>query len=117
MNLAVRDHKIFQLKSEVENRKRMLCAKQQQLKATSRENTLLNDVLADYEKYNNHIISQRNKQIAYFETLNQYIDNITNDLQMTDTKLKESKYEQREILKEISLLKKEIDDLVKTTEP
>ena len=36
---------------------------------------------------------------------------------MTDTKLKESKYEQREILKEISLLKKEIDDLVKTTEP
>lgn len=117
MNLAVRDHKIFQLKSEVENRKRMLCAKRQQLQSTARENTLLNDVLADYEKYNNHIISQRNKQIAYFETLNQYIDNITTDLQMTDTKLKESKYEQREILKEISLLKKEIDDLVKTTEP
>ena len=100
MNLALRDHKIFQLKSEVENRKRMLCAKQQQLKATARENTLLNDVLVDYEKYNN-----------------QYIDNITTDLQTTDTKLRESKYEQREILKEISFLKKEIDDLVKTTEP
>ena len=117
MNLALRDHKIYQLKSEVENRKRMLCAKRQQLKATASENVLLNDVLADYEKYNNHIISQRNKQIAYFETLNQYIDNITTDLQMTDTKLKESKYEQREILKEISLLKKDIDDLVKTFEP
>jgi hypothetical protein len=112
MNLALRDQKIFQLKAEVENRKKMLCAKRHQLKANVSENSLLKNVLDDYEQYNKHIIEHKNKQIAMFQTLNQYIDNITTDLQLTDSKLRESKQEQREIIKEISILKKEIDDLV-----
>ena len=45
--------------------------------------------------------------------LNQYIDNITRELKLTDNKLKETKYEQRDIMKEINMLKGELDDLVK----
>lgn len=116
MNLAVRDHKIFQLKAELENRKKILCAKRNELKTNVSENRFLKGIMDDYEKYNNHIISQKNKQIAIFQSLNQYIDNITNDLHLTDNKLRESKYEQREILKEISSIKNELDNLVKNTE-
>ena len=36
---------------------------------------------------------------------------------LTDQKLKHSKQEQREILKEISFLKDEIDDLVENNQP
>jgi len=112
MNLAIRDHKIFQMKAELENRKKMLCAKRKQLADSERENTFLKGVADDYDTYNKHVISQKEQQILFLKMLNQYIDNITNDLQLTDTKLKESKHEQREITKEITYLKNELDDLV-----
>lgn len=112
MNLAIRDHKIFQMKAELENRKKMLCVKRKQLSVNKRENTFLNDVVDDYNTYNKHIISQKEKQIDYLKTLNQYIEKITSELQLTDTRLKESKHEQREITKEMTHLKNELDDLV-----
>ena len=95
---------------------KMLCAKRKQLADSERENTFLKDVADDYDRYNKHIISQKEKQIAFLNTLNQYIDNITNDLQLTDTKLRESKHEQREITKEMTYLKNELDDLVGKTD-
>jgi len=115
MQLAIRDHKILQMKAELENRKKILCVKRHQLKNNAKENDLLKFVLTDYEKYNTHIISQKEKQIMFLERLNDYIDNINIDLKLTDNKLKESKQEQREILKEITYLKNEIDNLVETT--
>lgn len=115
MQLAIRDHKILQMKAELENRKKILCVKRHQLKNNAKENDLLKFVLTDYEKYNTHIISQKEKQIMFLERLNDYIDNINIDLKLTDNKLKESKQEQREILKEITYLKNEIDNLVEPT--
>lgn len=112
MNLAIRDHKIYQMKAELENRKKMLCVKRKQLAINKRENTFLKGVAEDYDKYNKHIITQKEKQLMFLKMLNQYIDNITNDLQLTDTKLRESKHEQREITKEMTYLKNELDDLV-----
>lgn len=104
------------MKAELENRKKMLCAKRKQLADSERENTFLKGVADDYDTYNKHIISQKEQQILFLNMLNQYIDNITNDLQLTDTKLKESKHEQREITKEITYLKNELDDLVEKTD-
>ena len=112
MDLALRDQKIFQLKAELENRKRVLCAKRQQLKGNMRENNLLKEVAKDYDTYNKNIIDQKEKQIIFLKRLNDYIEDISVDLKLTDNKLKESKQEQREIMKEISFLKSEMDDLV-----
>ena len=41
MDLAIRDHMIYQMKAELENRKKMLCMKIRELKETVRENGLL----------------------------------------------------------------------------
>jgi|TARA_B110000967_G_C18894723_1_gene569762 hypothetical protein len=112
MDLAMRDHKIFQMKAELENRKKTLCAKRRELATNTRENVFLIEVANDYDRYNKHIISQREKQMSFFRTLNQYIDNITGELQLTDGKLKESKLEQREIMKEMEHLKNDLDNLV-----
>jgi len=116
MDLALRDQHIFQLKAELENRKRILCVKRQQLKSNMRENDLLREVAKDYDNYNKDIIDQKEKQIVFLKRLNDYIENISVDLKLTDNKLKESKHEQREIMKEISFLKSEIDDLVENNE-
>ena len=115
MNLALRDQQIFQLKAELENRKKILCAKRLQLKSNMRENHLLREVAMDYDNYNKRIIHQKEKQIVFLNRLNDYIEGINIDLNLTNNKLKESKHEQREIMKEISFLKNEIDDLVENS--
>ena len=112
MDLAIRDHMIFQMKAELENRKKMLCMKIRELKETVRENGLLNQVLADYNKYNQHIVKQKQEQIEFLYMLHEYIDKISRDIHTTSNLLKESKMEQREILKEINTLRHEIDDLI-----
>ena len=66
MNLAIRDHKIYQMKAELENRKKMLCTKRKQLVNSERENTFLKGVADDYDTYNKHIISQKEQQLLFF---------------------------------------------------
>lgn len=111
MELAIRDHIIFQMKEELKNRKKMLCMKRAQLKQTVHDNEMLKHVLEDYEKYNAHMINQKRQQMANLEQLNSYITNITNELILSDNLLQESNIERREILREITKLKEEIDEL------
>lgn len=116
MNLATRDHKIFQMKAEIENRKKLLCAKRREIAKNIKENTFLKDVADDYNSYNAYIISQQKQQIEAFEVLNSYITNITDELELADNKLKDSRLEQREIMRVIEHLKGELDDLVEKQE-
>lgn len=113
MNLAERDQKIFQMKAELENRKKMLYSKIKELKKSSMENELLNQVLADYSIYNQDIANQKREQIEMLKTLHEYIGNIShhNNIHTNSTLIKESKMDQRMITKEINQLEHEIEDL------
>jgi len=114
MEIALRDMKIHQMKAELENRKRMLCKKRTQLIQNKKNNALLEHVLQDYSIYNNHIINEKRKKIMFLEKLHSYIGEITNDLELVDDKLKESNDEQKDILKEITILKNEMDNLIES---
>ena len=111
MNLAERDQMIFQMKAELENRKKMLSSKRDELKHTSRENELLNQVLADYNNHNHDNINQKHEQIEFLKLLHEYIGNISHNIHTTSRLLKESKADQREISKEINYLNREIGKL------
>ena len=114
MEIALRDMKIHQMKAELENRKRMLCKKRTQLIQNKKNNALLEDVLQDYSNYNKHIVNEKRKKIMFLEKLHSYIGEITNDLELADEKLKESNDEQKDILKEITILKNEMDNLIES---
>ena len=112
MNLAERDQKIFQMKAELKNRKKMLGGKIKELKQSLRENELLNQVLADYNNHNHDIIAQKHKQIEYLNSLHEYIGNVSHqNIDTSPRLLKESKTDQREIIKEINHLKHELTEL------
>jgi hypothetical protein len=112
MNLAKRDHMIFQMKAELENRKKMLCSKRKEMKKNVSENGLLNQVLADYSKYNQDIVNQKREQIDFLKLLHEYVGNVSHDIHATSTLLKESRTDQREILKEINHLKHDLEELM-----
>ena len=112
MNLAERDQKIFQMKAELENRKKMLGGKRKELKKISMENELLNQVLADYNKENNNIVKQKHEQIEFLKLLHEYIGNESHHkIDSRPSLVKESKTDQRAIIKEINHLKRELVEL------
>ena len=113
MDIAYRDQMIFQMKAELENRKKILCLKKRELEKNVGENHYLKEVLNDYKEYHTHIISQKNQQIEFLNKLMIYIKTIGQDLKNTDYNLKASEVEQREIIDEINKLKTELNDLVK----
>jgi hypothetical protein len=112
MELALRDQQIYQLNTELEHRKKLLCSQRVMLKNNIKDNSFLKEVAKDYDIYNNVIIKEKQQQMASLQLLNKYIENITSELTITNYKLKESKQEQEEILNEIKHLKHEIDSLV-----
>ena len=92
----------------------MLSSKRKELKQNVRENGLLNEVLADYNKHNHDIVNQKQEQIDLLKTLHEYIGSVSNhnnNIHRASTLMKESKTDQREILKEINHLKQEIEGL------
>lgn len=109
MDLAERDRKIFQMKAELENRKKILDNKRKELKQTSRENELLIQVLADYNNHNHDIVNQKREKIDLLKSLHEYIGNVSHN--KNAVLLKESKMDQREILKEINHLKHTLDEI------
>jgi hypothetical protein len=100
------------MKAELKNRKKMLGGKRKELKQTSRENELLSQVLADYNNHNHDIIAQKHKQIEYLKSLHEYIGNVSHhNIDSRPSLVKELKTDQREIIKEINHLKRELVEL------
>jgi len=111
MELAIRDHSIYQMKAEIENRKKLLCVKRRELQKTSKENKFLNGVLEDYNKYHNYIVENKKKQIMQFQMILDYIDSITKDLKLTDNQVTQATKDQKNILHELNKIKKDLDEL------
>jgi hypothetical protein len=112
MDIYIRDNKIYNLKREMENRKRMLCAKRKELKKTQDDNKFLKIVIDDYDKYNTFIKAQKQQQIVVLERINEYISKITKEMKLADDKLTQAKKDQNEILGEINKITKELDDII-----
>ena len=77
------------------------------------ENEFLEDVISDYNNYCNYIIKQKQDQQKALVILSDYLDNISENVDTTDNILNETKYDQKLLLNQINIIKKEIENLYK----
>lgn len=75
------------------------------------QNELLEDFVQDYKSDYDKIKEQKNQQYDTLVKMSEYINNVTRDLKKTDTILKETTNDQKQILAEMNNIKKEIDEL------
>ena len=111
MNCAKRDIMINNINSEIAFKKKELCKKRNYLKNLSTENEFLEDVVNDYNSYYDYIIKQKHKQYEALAMLSDYLDNISENVDTTDNILNETKYDQKLLLNQINIIKKEIKNL------
>jgi len=84
----------------------------EQIKNVSSENTFLFDVLSDYNQYYDYIKDQKKKQHEALRKLMLYIEIMSQELETTEYLLRETKRDQSDIIKEITNVKSEIQELM-----
>lgn len=112
-SLSERDGYITQIENQIQSKRNLLLQKKKILETTSKQNHFLQGITNDYKKYHNYIINQKEDQIKSMRLLQQYIDDIISSGQHTEKDILKSREEQNNILKEMDLIKRNLDDIIK----
>ena len=113
--LQLSDDDFLQLQFVIQSKRDMLLNKQKKLQRISKQNEFLNQVKNDYVNYNNYIVKQKNEQLIALELLQKYIKDLTISGELSENNLKDAKYEQNKIKKELKSIKHSLDELLNET--
>ena len=111
--LPEQDSYLVEIDKQIQIKRKFLLERRHHLEKASQENKFLTTVKNDYQKYQNYILKQKQEQIGAMNTLDQYLDDLIVTGKMTQSDIDQSKKDKREILGEISKIKKDLDDLMK----
>lgn len=111
MELACRDKNIEYMLSVIEEKKKHLNEKYRDMQRINEENELLDDVLKEYRDYYDTVQSEKQNQYNQLEMLSQYLDTIAEDEKTDKDVLQMLKEDQKMILREMSDIKKKIDNI------
>jgi hypothetical protein len=86
--------------------------KRDYLNKSLKENTFLEGVKNDYEKYRNYIVKEKEDQLRVMNILKQYTEDISVSTKMTEANIKQTKKDQKEIILEMEKIKKELEEII-----
>ena len=112
MDLASKDKKFIQLQQLIELKRKMLLDKQIKYKKISKQNHFLEEIKNDYSNYSNYIMKQKQQQIQALEILHNYVKDLTISGNLSKQNVKDAKYEQKKIIKELKSIKHNLDDVI-----
>jgi hypothetical protein len=102
MDLAKRDIIINDLNNVIKQKKSFLREKKDSLRTKSKDNTYLNGVVDEYNKYFNSESNKRDEQTKALQVLFDYITTIILDPTSTEEIIKQCKYDHSMIVKEMN---------------
>jgi hypothetical protein len=106
-----KDLKIFKMKNLLAQKRSTLLYKEQEIKELGKQNSFLETVIRDYEKYNTTILEEKQKQKKALKILSQHIRDIyknNNNNNKDDLYLSRVKNDQTLLLDEIEKIRDEI---------
>ena len=111
MDLASKDQRFVQLQQLIDLKRKMLLDKQIKYKKITKQNHFLEEIKNDYSNYSNYIMKQKQEQIQALEILNNYVRDLTNSGNLSKQNVKDAKYEQKKIIKELKSIKRNLDEI------
>jgi hypothetical protein len=112
IDLRFEDEKLTQIEQLIEEKERLLLENQKNLCVISKQNELLSEVKNDYERYNEYIIKQKEEQLKALYVLNVYMNYLENHKSTTKYNAEDMRQQQTQIMDEINIIKKNIDDII-----
>ena len=111
MDLASKDQRFLQLQQVIDLKRKMLLDKQIKYKKITKQNHFLEEIKNDYSNYSNYIMKQKQEQIQALEILNNYVRDLTISGNLSKQNVKDAKYEQKKIIKELKSIKHNLDEI------
>ena len=115
MEIAEQDKLILIIQDEIANKKKEMIENYKHIKKTAKVNHFLNDVLEDYHSYYDYICKEKREQQEYLQMILDYLDKLLLNEQMASDSLEHAHREQGRILEQISLIKRELDEITAIT--
>jgi len=115
LTLPEQDVYLVEIEKQIAQKRNFLLQRRQQLEVSAKENTFLNNVKEDYQKYHQFIVKQKQDQVQAMQLLDQYLNDLMVSGKMTQHDILQSKKDQQEILSEIDKIKKDLDGIILST--
>jgi hypothetical protein len=112
MEVAKRDIVLLSLHKILDDKRRFLRLKTNDIQKSSQDNEFLLEVAQDYSKYHTYIKQQKIEQTEALQLLSDYISKTTNTLQQTEEVLAQSRKQQEHISHYIHRMRQEIDAMI-----
>lgn len=113
--LANRDIQLREIRKKINNKKMQLKRNMSMLKQEIGTNEELKQILSDYENSVEELKKKKQEQLIYFELMQDYLDKINKDSDLTSEALIRAKDDQRSILEEMKKVKNELAELAEET--
>lgn len=110
------DERFIRIQEIIEAKQNMLIEKQKKLRFISRQNQFLEVVKDDYANIYGYVIQQKRDQIKALEVLDEYMNQLTIYGKLTKHNIEDAKQEQNKILKELELIKGNLDSIITDTD-
>lgn len=109
-----KDLKIYKMKNLLDNKNRLMIDKEREIKELSKQNSLLETIVYDYEKYNDAILEEKLKQKKALKILSDHIREISKNIKSDEFRLNRVKVDQTLLLQEIQNIRDEIEYVLKS---
>ena len=113
MPVAQRDLQLLQIESMIKYKKSLLIRKKKDLDKKVKVNSFLENVNTDYNNYYQYIVQEKQNQHKALNLLKEYIDDLVQTETLVDNQLRTAKHDQQDIIREINVVKSELDELIK----
>ena len=107
-----REKYFTELNNAIERKKVFLAEKRKELARTQKENSYLRHVGKNYNKYYAYIVEDKKNQMEALSRLNEYIGKLQKTGELSEQNLKDSKKEQKKILRELGNIEKGLDEIM-----
>jgi hypothetical protein len=112
MTVAQRDIYLMKINDEIKNRRQLLLDKKKELEQKEKLNEFLSTVRQEYRNYYNHIIHEKQQQYEALKLLKTYLDDLATTETSMNNKMRNAKYDQKEILQEMDAIRVELDGII-----
>ena len=109
MDLESKDQQFIQLQQLIDLKRKMLLDKQIKYKKIAKQNHFLEEIKNDYSNY---IMKQKQEQIQALEILQNYVRDLSVSGKLSKQNVKDAKYEQKKIIKELKSIKYNLDEVI-----
>ena len=109
-----KDLKIYRMKDLLDKKRKLMFEKEREIKELGKQNSFLETVVHDYEKYNTVILEEKIKQKKALKILSDHIREISKNINSDEFKLNRVKVDQTLLLDEIQNIRDEIEYVLRS---